>query len=306
MAKRRETEKPDRYFQLHHYMLKTDAWRALSAQARAVYVQIGSRYSGTNNGRLALSVRDAASECNLSRETASRALHELVDLGFTEETRHGGLSRKTRVASEWRLTAFRCDLTGAPKTCAFMQRGVPARESRLVRARPQPGRLSQTTAQPVLNDGRECPKRRHSLSQTTAHSIAECPKRRHTQADFEPSPVLNDGTHIIYQSPSARGDPTPDIPPSPGQGESGRPADEGEAAAPNAPNVTTAAAPPAFDLIDGSFRIGDRRIVLCKPAADAMDLTASLLAQQLAASNSQCADPEQRTVDALSRPALAH
>ena len=87
------------------------------------------------------------------RDTASRALQELVDLGFTEETRHGGFSRKTRVASEWRLTAFRCDLTGAPKTCAFMQRGVPARESRLVRARPQTGRLSQTTAH-------ACPKRR--------------------------------------------------------------------------------------------------------------------------------------------------
>ena len=185
----------------------------------------------------------------------------------------------------------------APKTCAFMQRGVPARESRLVRARPQTGRLSQTTAQPVLNDGRECPKRRHSLSQTTAHSIAECPKRRHTQADFGPSPVLNDGTHIIYQSPSARGDPTPDIPPSPDKGEPGRPADEGEAAAPNALNVTTAAAPPAFDLIDGSFRIGDRRIVLCNPAADAMDLTAGLLAQQLATSHPSNSQAGSRATD---------
>ena len=64
MGKKHLDERKDRYFQLHHYMMKTDAWRALSAAARAVYLQIGSRYSGANNGRLALSVRDAASECN--------------------------------------------------------------------------------------------------------------------------------------------------------------------------------------------------------------------------------------------------
>ena len=155
-------EKADRYFQLHHYMLKTDAWRALSAAARAVYIQIGARYNGSNNGKLALSVRDAASECNIATNTASQAFKDLVDLGFIEETRHGGLSRKTRIASEWRMTAFRCDLTGALKTSLFMQRGAQARESRLPRSRPQTGRLSQTTTsqtrEPVSIDGRECLK----------------------------------------------------------------------------------------------------------------------------------------------------
>jgi hypothetical protein len=38
----RRQDKADRYFQLHHYMLKTDAWRGLSAPARAVYIQIGT------------------------------------------------------------------------------------------------------------------------------------------------------------------------------------------------------------------------------------------------------------------------
>jgi len=33
-------EKKDRYFVLHHYMLKTDAWKSLSAAARAVYLQL--------------------------------------------------------------------------------------------------------------------------------------------------------------------------------------------------------------------------------------------------------------------------
>jgi hypothetical protein len=146
-------------------MLKTDAWTALSAPARAVYIQIGFRYDGFNNGRIAFSVRDAASECGLAKDTANRAFKDLVDLGFIEETRHGGLSRKTRIASEWRMTAFKCDLTGAFKSVLFMQRGELARGHRLPRSRPQtghrePAHLSQTTPEPVPNDGRECPKRR--------------------------------------------------------------------------------------------------------------------------------------------------
>jgi hypothetical protein len=80
-----------------------------------------------------------------------------VDFGFLEETRHGGLSRKTRVASEWRLTAFKCDLTGALKTNLFMQRGAWARDSRLSQTRSSAClkrvlRVSQKTTQPVSNE----------------------------------------------------------------------------------------------------------------------------------------------------------
>jgi hypothetical protein len=216
MGKER-SEKKDRYFALHHYMLKTDAWRALSAPARVVYLQIGLRYDGFNNGRIAMSVRDAASECGLAKDTANRAFKELVDLGFIEETRHGGLSRKTRIASEWRMTAFKCDLTGAFKSVLFMQRGEVARSHRMPRSRPQTGRreaerLSQNANEPVPNDARECPKRRYSLSQSTLDNSPECPKRRPVEAVFGGPPVSNDGTHIIYQS-VVGSDPTPLRPP---------------------------------------------------------------------------------------------
>jgi hypothetical protein len=217
MGKKQLDERKDRYFQLHHYMMKTDAWRVLSAAARAVYLQIGFRYDGSNNGKISFSVRDAASECGLARDTAGRAFRELMDLGFIEERRHGSLSRKTRIASEWRMTAFRCDLTGALKSCLFMQRGEAARSYRILRSRPQTGRretagLSQTTASAVLNDGRECPKRRHSLSQTTASASPECPKRRPVEAVLGGSPVLDDGTHVIYQSVSSSETPPEQAP----------------------------------------------------------------------------------------------
>jgi hypothetical protein len=205
MAKLR-AEKKDRYFQLHHYMLKTGAWKALSAPARAVYIQIGSRYDGFNNGKIALSVRDAANECDMASNTANRAFHELVERGFIEETRHGGLSRKTRIASEWRLTAYKCDLTGALKTCAFMHRGGPAYSSYTPLKRgPSPvsinsRSLSQTTASPVSNNSRECLKILYSLSQSIHADPPECLKQPPVLAVFGGPPVSNNYTHIVYQS----------------------------------------------------------------------------------------------------------
>jgi hypothetical protein len=229
MAKRSE-ERQDRYFMVHHYMAKTDAWRALSATARAIYIQIGLRFNGSNNGKISYSVRDAAGECNIAINTAHRALRELISLGFIEETRHGSLSRKTRIASEWRLTAYKCDLTGGFKTCTFMQRDAQARDHRYSRSRPQESvRLSQTTIsqapEPVSNDGRECLKRRSvgpKLSQTTISQSSDCLKRRSVKPVLGGSPVSNDGTHIIYHPMGVSGldlqppaDDAPQTPPLP-------------------------------------------------------------------------------------------
>lgn len=203
-------ERPDRYFQLHHYMLKTDTWLALPAQARAVYVQIGLRYNGENNGRIAFSVRDAAKECNLNKNTAARVFKALIDFGFIEETRHGGLNRKSRMASEWRLTAFRCDLTGASKTCLFRQRGEVARGYRLARCRPQTGlRLSQTRPASVLKEGTACPKR-------GSRNRPSVPNEGTDEAVLGGSPVPNEGTHIIYQVGSrSKGQPADALSPPP-------------------------------------------------------------------------------------------
>ena len=80
-------------------------------------------YSGSNNGRIALSARGLAERLPVSRATAARALLELTDRGFIEITRPGGFSLKSgaRRASEWRLTQFRCDLTGELPAKKFMQ-----------------------------------------------------------------------------------------------------------------------------------------------------------------------------------------
>jgi Helix-turn-helix domain len=277
VARKQDKERNDRYFQLHHYMLRTDAWQALSAAAVRVYIQIGSRYNGANNGKLAFSVRDAAAECNLAINTAMRALRELVDLGFIEETRHGGLSKKTRIASEWRLTAFKCDLTGSLKTCAFMHRGDIARAYRANYQRPG---LSQTRSASVSKEITACLKRGADMTPSISNEITDTPL-------LGPSPVSNEVTHIVYQSlgtdSTAKGSPE-------------RPAD-------------TAVAAPVVDLIEDAFRIGERRIELRRSAAVALSLTAGQLAQHLAASHPSNADkpvrPRLTVIAAAPPPAIA-
>jgi DNA-binding MarR family transcriptional regulator len=109
------------FVQLFKYMLKSPAWLALSATAKAAYVQIALRYDGINNGTIALGVRTLAQELNCSRATAARALIELEDAGFIETAKLGSFTRK-RMASEYRLTTFRCDLTGELPSKKFMRR----------------------------------------------------------------------------------------------------------------------------------------------------------------------------------------
>jgi MarR family len=109
------------FVQLYKYMLRCPAWLALSATAQAAYVRLALRYDGVNNGMLALSVRGLAQELNCDKATASRALRELEDAGFIECVKIGSFTRRNRKASEYRLTAFRCDVTGELPTKKFMR-----------------------------------------------------------------------------------------------------------------------------------------------------------------------------------------
>lgn len=106
---------------LHNYMLSSPAWLSLSSPARAVYIQLLTRYKGSNNGSLAFSVRCAASECRIAINTASRAFQELEIKGFIENTKRGYFQLKARHASEWLLTAFRDDRTCEVAKRTFMK-----------------------------------------------------------------------------------------------------------------------------------------------------------------------------------------
>lgn len=123
-----------RHVRLYHYMMQTDAWKSLRALERSIYTEIAARYAGdgSNNGRIGYSIREAASTFGVGKSSAARALEALQDRGFIVARKKGAFSLKSRHSTEWRLTEFGCDLTGALPTKEFArwrlenQKPVPA------------------------------------------------------------------------------------------------------------------------------------------------------------------------------------
>jgi hypothetical protein len=102
-------------------MMKSKAWRALRPAERAVYIELAMIYNGHNNGHLALSARDAGERCNINKDTASKCLRRLEELGFIDRVQPGSFNYKARHAAEYRLTQLKCNRTGAAPSKRFLK-----------------------------------------------------------------------------------------------------------------------------------------------------------------------------------------
>lgn len=118
----RSTRTLKNFIALEKYMLASPAWTSLSPNARCAFIELLSKYNGRNNGRIGLSGRSLAEHLHISRATAARALNELTDRGFIEVARKCGFNQKSGVgrATEWRVTLYVCDTTGARPSKKFM------------------------------------------------------------------------------------------------------------------------------------------------------------------------------------------
>lgn len=112
MSKHQKKSGPSRYVMLFHWLLKSEAWKNLSAPARAVYVELERRYNGSNNGLIHYSAREAALDVKISKGTAARALRELQAHGFIVVEKTGAFHLKIRHASEYRLTIYDSNIEG--------------------------------------------------------------------------------------------------------------------------------------------------------------------------------------------------
>ncbi len=110
-----------RHIQLPHFMLDTAAWLSLSSKARSAFIEVAKIYDGSNNGHLAASSRTIGDRMGVSKNTAARALDELVEKGFLEITEDSAFSRKNKRAREYRLTLHKCDRTGDLPSKAFQR-----------------------------------------------------------------------------------------------------------------------------------------------------------------------------------------
>jgi len=108
MSKLDKREKLTPFVPLLKDTMGSAAWRAMSPQARIVYIALKARYNikDHNNGRLFLSHRDAMEETGIaSKHVIARCFKELIHYGFIVQTQGGCLGFDGRgKAPHWRLT----------------------------------------------------------------------------------------------------------------------------------------------------------------------------------------------------------
>ena len=84
------------YVKLPYYIMDSFSWGQLSVTAQCAWMQFVRVYNGSNNGRLAMLVRNLALKLNISRASAARALDELLTFGFVEITKGSSFSQSGR------------------------------------------------------------------------------------------------------------------------------------------------------------------------------------------------------------------
>lgn len=98
MSRRKRTtprrEPGEHWTKMLRQTMETPAWQALPPAAQALYPWLKLEWRGpqaNNNGRLRLSVRDAAARVGVTPDTAARAFHDLQAKGFIVMTEHAVL-----------------------------------------------------------------------------------------------------------------------------------------------------------------------------------------------------------------------
>lgn len=84
----------EHYTTLERSFLETPAWRALSCSAKAIYPFVKLEWHGSkfnNNGKIQLSIRQAAERVGIGVNAAMRAFHDLQAKGYLVITQMGAL-----------------------------------------------------------------------------------------------------------------------------------------------------------------------------------------------------------------------
>lgn len=108
-----------RFVQLSEWLQATEAWATLKPGPRALYVELKRRFNGGNNGRILMSIREAAELTNMHRNSIPSYFRDLEERGLIRQTRAGHLGADGHgIASSWAL----CELPtedGRPADLSF-------------------------------------------------------------------------------------------------------------------------------------------------------------------------------------------
>ncbi|NNU80408.1 hypothetical protein HMH01_08135 [Halovulum dunhuangense] len=112
MTRRGKHERQEEHYtKMIRSTMETPAWRALSTTAQALYPWLKLEWHGpgnNNNGKIRLSLRQAAERLGVVEETAGKAFHDLQAKGFIVLTRmaHLGVEGMGK-SSEFELTELK-------------------------------------------------------------------------------------------------------------------------------------------------------------------------------------------------------
>src|SRR5437773_11628799 len=110
-----------KFLMIEGYIVRSPAWRTLTPNDKAAYLELKWRHDGLNNGRIGLGCRELAEALQSSKDTARRSLESLMEKGFLAKAKPSGFNVKNRSATEWRLTEYPCDVSGHLATKDFMR-----------------------------------------------------------------------------------------------------------------------------------------------------------------------------------------
>ena len=117
LAKKGVIESKERFIRLTYPLIESQAWRWLGPISQSVYIELRRRFNGSNNGRISLSLSEAAHILKASKSTISKALNQLETHGFIKLIKKGYFTG--RMASEYALTDEQLD--GYPPTREWRQ-----------------------------------------------------------------------------------------------------------------------------------------------------------------------------------------
>jgi hypothetical protein len=104
-------------FVLYDYgLLQTEAFKYLTGGAFKLLTVLRMRFNGINNGFISMSVREAATSINVSKETIAKYFNELINKGFVKLKQKGSFGFKKRHASTWILTMEEDQQGNKPRT----------------------------------------------------------------------------------------------------------------------------------------------------------------------------------------------
>lgn len=135
------SKKGEHFAKLLRPTLETPAWKALSCAGQALYPWLKLEWHGpstNNNGRISLSVRQAAERLGVSDNTAARAFHDLQAKGFIVVQTLACLGTNGHGRSnEYELTELAMPNSGKSVGRQLYREWAPENDFKVIRAQPR-------------------------------------------------------------------------------------------------------------------------------------------------------------------------